>query len=156
MIIAHAGTYVASVEPDEQARRADWLNRSHTYIEAGADALFAIGWQVAQLEWFRQAVDVPLIAIRTLGTETAASGRVQYSPGVMELMVADIFELGYQMYIEPSTLLGVAVTAIRDAAHRILEAGNSSVVADLHGSLYDFLDTWTEVPEVRRIREKYV
>lgn len=155
MIIARAGTYVANIEPDEEARRRDWLDRSTRYLNAGADALFPVGWEVDQLTWFRQAVDCPLITIRTLGTETMVTDRVQYSRGVMDLSVDEIFELGYQAYIEPSTLMGVATNAMITAANAILAAGSSNVVAEQHGNLYDFLDTWTEVPEVRRIREDY-
>lgn len=155
MIIGRPGTYVANVLPDEDARQADWLDRAAAYLTAGADALFPVGWEVSQLKWFRQAVDCPLITIRTLGTETAVQDRVQYSRGVMELTVPELFDLGYQMYTEPSTLMGVAVSAMSEASTRILEAGTSSVVAEQHGNLYDFLDTWTEVPEVRRIRKLY-
>ena len=155
MIIGRAGTYVANIAPDEEARRADWLDRSERYLEAGADALFPVGWEVSQLEWFRKAVTCPLITIRTLGTETMTEGRVQYSRGVMELTVPEIFGLGYQIYIEPSTLMGVAVSAMQEASGQILDAGTSAVVAHQHGNLYDFLDKWTDVPEVRRIRQKY-
>ena len=95
------------------------------------------------------------MTIRTLGTDIAAD-RVQYSREIMSLTIDDLFELGYEMYIEPTTLLGVAANAMLDAAIRVRETGRSDVVAAEHGNLYDHLERWMDVAEVRRIRSKYV
>jgi 2-methylisocitrate lyase-like PEP mutase family enzyme len=155
MVIGRPGTYVANVHETEEERRADWLMRARAYADAGADALFPICWTVEHARWFRSQVEGPLMTIRTLGTETALE-RVQYSSDVMELSIDELYELGYQMYIEPTTLLGVAANAMVSAAEKVRASGRSSAVAAEHGNLYDHLERWMDVEGVRRIRAAYV
>ena len=155
MIIGRPGTYVASVYEKEEDRRADWLRRARAYQEAGADALFPICWTLEQAKWFRSQVSGPLITIRTLGTEVKAD-RVQYSNEMMHLSIDEIYALGYEMYIEPTTLLGVAANAMFAAARKVKSTGRSDAVADEHGNLYDHLERWMDVENVRRIRSQYV
>jgi 2-methylisocitrate lyase-like PEP mutase family enzyme len=155
MVIGRPGTYVANIHPNEEERRRDWITRATAYLEAGADALFAVCWSVEQAQFFRDQVSAPLMTIRTLGTEIAAD-RVQYSDEIMSLSIDELFELGYEMYIEPTTLLGVAANAMLDAAVRVRESGRSDAVANEHGNLYDHLERWMDVAEVRRIRSRYV
>jgi 2-methylisocitrate lyase-like PEP mutase family enzyme len=95
------------------------------------------------------------MTIRTLGTEVDAD-RVQYSSEMMSLSIDDLYELGYQMYIEPTTLLGVAANAMVDAARKVRESGYSTAVAAEHGNLYDHLERWMDVADVRRVRSAYV
>lgn len=155
MIIGRAGTYVGNVHNDEESRREDWLRRTRAYQEAGSDAIMAICWTADHAKWFRSQIDGTMMTIRTLGTEVKAK-RVQYSSDMMELSVDDLYEIGYQLQIEPSTMLGVAANAMMKAATLEKETGKINSVADQHGSLYDFMELWTNVPEVRRIRENYV
>jgi methylisocitrate lyase len=155
MVIGRPGTYVANVHETEEERRADWLMRARAYADAGADALFPICWTVEHARWFRSQVEGPLMTIRTLGTETALK-RVQYSSDMMELSIDELYELGYQMYIEPTTMLGVAANAMVAAAEKVRASGRSSAVAAEHGNLYDHLERWMDVAEVRRIRATYV
>lgn len=155
MVIGRPGTYVARVHPDEESRRADWLRRARAYQEAGADALMAICWTKEHARFFRSQVDGPLMTIRTLGTEIKAD-RVQYASDMMELTVDELYELGYQMQIEPTTMLGVAVNAMVKALALEKQTGKISSLAEEHGNLYDLLDLWMNVPEVRRIRETYI
>ncbi|MGA8531479.1 MAG: isocitrate lyase/PEP mutase family protein [Acidobacteriaceae bacterium] len=155
MVIGRPGTYVASVHKTEEERRADWLSRAHAYLRAGADALFPICWTVDQAAWFRSQVPGPLITIRTLGTKIPVD-RVQYSDAIMDLSVQRLYEMGYEMYIEPTTLIGVAANAMWQAAQAARTAGGSSVLAEQHGSLYDHLENWMDVETVRRIRRQYV
>jgi 2-methylisocitrate lyase-like PEP mutase family enzyme len=155
MVIGRPGTYVASVHKTEEERRADWLERARAYLKAGADALFPICWTVEQANWFRSQVPGPLITIRTLGTKIPVD-RVQYSDAIMDLSVKQLYEMGYEMYIEPTTLTGVAANAMWQAALAARRAGRSSVLADQHGSLYDHLENWMDVETVRRIRRQYV
>jgi 2-methylisocitrate lyase-like PEP mutase family enzyme len=155
MVIGRPGTYVSAVYPTEEERRADWLRRAKAYLDAGADALFPICWTIEQARWFRSQVPGPLITIRTLGTKINVE-RVQYSDAVMSLSVQQLYQLGYEMYIEPTSLLGVAANAMAEAAQKMITAGNSAVVADQHGSLYDHLEKWMDVDTVRRYRTKYV
>jgi 2-methylisocitrate lyase-like PEP mutase family enzyme len=155
MVIGRPGTYVASIHSNEEDLRRDWLMRAHAYQEAGADALFAICWTVEHARWFRAQVEGPLMTIRTLGTEIDAD-RVQYSADMMRLSIDELYQLGYQMYIEPTTLLGVAANAMLEAANRVRETGRSDAVAREHGNLYDHLERWMDVAEVRRIRTQYV
>jgi 2-methylisocitrate lyase-like PEP mutase family enzyme len=155
MVIGRPGTYVANIHPTEEERRRDWVARARAYREAGADALFAVCWNVDQARFFRDQVSTPLMTIRTLGTDIAAD-RVQYSREIMSLSIDELFELGYEMYIEPTTLLGVAANAMLAAALRVRETGRSDAVADEHGNLYDHLERWMDVAEVRRIRSQYV
>jgi methylisocitrate lyase len=155
MVIGRPGTYVANVHPTEEERRADWLRRARAYLDAGADALFAVCWTVEQAEFFRSQVEGPMMTIRTLGT-TIDADRVQYSSAMMSLSIDELYALGYEMYIEPTTLIGVAANAMLDAATRVRESGRSDAVAAEHGSLYDHLERWMDVAEVRRIRTQYV
>jgi len=60
------------------------------------------------------------------------------------------------MYIEPTTLLGVAANAMVAAAEKVRSTGRSNAVAAEHGNLYDHLERWMDVSEVRRIRTAYV
>ena len=139
----------------EEELRSDWLMRARAYADAGADALFAICWTVEHARWFRSQVNGPLMTIRTIGTEIAAD-RVQYNADIMELSIDELYELGYQMYIEPTTLLGVAANAMLEAAERVRASGRSNTVAQEHGNLYEHLERWMDVAEVRRIRATYV
>jgi 2-methylisocitrate lyase-like PEP mutase family enzyme len=155
MVIGRPGTYVSAVYPREEERQADWLRRAKAYLDAGADALFPICWTIEQARWFRSQVPGPLMTIRTLGTKINVE-RVQYSDAVMNLSIQQLYELGYEMYIEPTSLLGVAANAMAEAAQKMIAAGNSAVVANEHGSLYDHLEKWMDVETVRRYRTKYV
>ena len=79
--------------------------------------------------------------------------------GVREVRVApvdDLFELGYQLQIEPSTMIGVATNAMLKALQHEKKTGKINSLKEEHGNLYDLLDMWMNVPEVRRIRETYV
>lgn len=155
MVIGRPGTYVARVHNDEDSRRADWLQRACSYQNAGADAIFAICWTVEHARFFRSQVSGPMMTIRTLGTEIAAD-RVQYASDMMALSVDELYDLGYQLQIEPTTMLGVAANAMAKALELERKTGRISSLADQHGNLYDLLDLWMNVPEVRRIRKKYV
>lgn len=155
MVIGRPGTYVANIHETEEERQKDWLMRARAYVDAGADALFAVCWTVDHARWFRQVVDGPLMTIRTIGTEIDVD-RVQYSSDVMDLTIDEIFELGYDMYIEPTTLLGVAANAMMAAAEKVRATGRSNAVAEQHGNLYTHLERWMDVGEVRRIRTAYV
>ena len=156
MIIGRPGTYVSSVYSKEEDRRADWLRRAKAYQKAGADALFPICWTVEQAKWFRSQVSGPLLIIRTLGTEIQTDRAQQYSSEMMSLSIDELYALGYEMYVEPSTLLGVGVNAMYEAAQKVKATGRSDAVAAQHGSLYDLMELWMDVPTVRRIREKYI
>jgi 2-methylisocitrate lyase-like PEP mutase family enzyme len=155
MVIGRPGTYVARVHPDEQSRREDWLRRANAYQAAGADAIMAICWTKEHARFFRSQIDGPMMTIRTLGTEIKAD-RVQYASDMMELTVDELYELGYQLQIEPTTMLGVAVNAMVNALALERQTGKISSLAEQHGNLYDLLDSWMNVPEVRRIRQTYV
>lgn len=154
LVIGRPGTYVASAHSEESERRADWLLRAQAYLDAGADALFAVAWTIEHARFFRRSFDVPMMMIRTLGTKIQ-SDRVQYDDGVMELSIDEIGELGYEFYIEPTTMIGVAANAMFAAAQTVLETGRSTAAASEHGSLYEHLERWMDVSEVRRIREEY-
>lgn len=155
MVIGRPGTYVAKVHPDEQARQADWLRRAQAYQAAGADAIFAICWTVEHARFFRSQIEGPMMTIRTLGTNINAE-RVQYASDMMELSVDELYDLGYQLQIEPTTMLGVAVNAMVKAMELEKRTGRIMSLAEQHGNLYDLLELWMNVPEVRRIRETYV
>jgi hypothetical protein len=95
-----------------------------------------------------------MMTIRTLGTEIKAD-RVQYSSDMMNLSVDELYDLGYALQIEPTTLLGVAANAMIDASATLRRTRRMSSVAHLHGNLYDHLEQWMNAGEVRRIRESY-
>jgi phosphoenolpyruvate phosphomutase len=155
MVIGRPGTYVARVHPDEESRRADWLRRVKAYQEAGSDAIMAICWTVEHAKFFRSQIEGPMMTIRTLGTEINVD-RVQYSSDMMELSVDELYDLGYQLQIEPTTMLGVAVNAMVQAMELERKTGKISSLREQHGNLYDLLESWMNVAEVRRIRENYV
>jgi 2-methylisocitrate lyase-like PEP mutase family enzyme len=155
MVIGRPGTYVAKVHPDEESRRADWVRRARAYQEAGADAIMAICWTVEHARFFRQQVMGPMMTIRTLGTEINNADRVQYASDMMQLTVDELYALGYQLQIEPTTMLGVAVNAMVKALELEKQTGRISSLAAQHGNLYELMDLWMNVPEVRRIRETY-
>jgi 2-methylisocitrate lyase-like PEP mutase family enzyme len=155
MVFGRPGTYVARVHADEESRREDWIRRAHAYQEAGSDAIFAICWTVEHARFFRRQVSGPMMTIRTLGTEIDAD-RVQYASDMMDLGVDELFALGYQLQIEPSTMIGVAANAMVKAAARERSTGKMNSVAAEHGNLYGLMDLWMNVPEVRRIRRQYV
>jgi 2-methylisocitrate lyase-like PEP mutase family enzyme len=155
MVIGRPGTYVARVHPDEESRRADWLRRAKAYQEAGSDAIMAICWTVEHARFFRSQIEGPMMTIRTLGTEINVD-RVQYASDMMELTVDELYDLGYQMQIEPTTMLGVAVNAMVEAMALERKTGKISSLRAQHGNLYDLLESWMNVAEVRRIRESYV
>jgi hypothetical protein len=75
---------------------------------------------------------------------------------MMELTVDELYDLGYQLQIEPTTMLGVAVNAMVKALELERKTGKISSLRAQHGNLYDLLESWMNVAEVRRIRENYV
>jgi 2-methylisocitrate lyase-like PEP mutase family enzyme len=154
MVIGRPGTYVARVHADEDSRRLDWIRRAQAYQQAGADAIFAICWTLEHAKFFRSVVNGPMMTIRTLGTEIAID-RVQYSSEMMDLSVEDLSTLGYQLQIEPTTLLGVAANAMLNAALQERRTGKIASASSQHGNLYDLMEAWMNVAEVRRIRHSY-
>lgn len=154
MVIGRPGTYVARVHPNEDERRRDWLLRAEAYQQAGADAIFAICWTIDHARFFRSAVTGPMMTIRTLGTEIQLD-RVQYSPEMMDLSTQELFELGYELQIEPTTMIGVAANAMVNALKHERATGKISSVAAEHGNLYKLMESWMNVGEVRRIRDTY-
>ncbi len=155
MVIGRPGTYVARVHNDEESRRTDWIRRANAYQQAGADVIFAICWTEAHARFFRQQVTGPMMTIRTLGTEINAD-RVQYASDMMNLSVDELHALGYQLQSEPSTMIGVAAHAMADALAKERASGRINSVAADHGNLYELMELWMNVDEVRRIRQQYV
>ena len=132
-----------------------FVGRAPTKKPAHLDAIFAICWTTEHASFFRNQVSGPMMTIRTLGTEINVD-RVQYSSDMMALSVDELYDLGYQLQIEPTTMLGVAVNAMVEAMTLEKQTGKMSSLASRHGNLYELLDLWMNVPEVRRIRETYV
>jgi 2-methylisocitrate lyase-like PEP mutase family enzyme len=156
MIFGRASSYACTKFHIEDERRADWVRRSQAYKKAGSDAIFAIAPSLDHAEYFRTQIEGPMVIIRTLGTQLKEpENRLQYDNRLMEASVDDLFRLGYQIQCEPSTLLGVAANAMLNAALRERKSGRMIDLQDQHGNLYDILNTWMNVPEVLRIREKY-
>jgi hypothetical protein len=75
---------------------------------------------------------------------------------MMALSIDELYGLGYEMYVEPTTILGVAANAMFEAALKIKATGRTDAVAEEHGSIYDHMERWMDVPSVRRIRKEYV
>jgi 2-methylisocitrate lyase-like PEP mutase family enzyme len=156
MIFGRASSFACTKFQSDEQRRADWVRRSQAYKQAGSDAIFAIAPSLAHARFFRSQIEGPMVIIRTLGTQMEQKeDRLEYDNRLMQASVAELFELGYQIQCEPSTLLGVAASAMMKAALRERESGRMIDLQDEHGNLYDILNTWMNVPEVIRIREKY-
>ena len=155
MVIGRPGTYVATVHDNEQDRRADWLRRAEAYQEAGADALFPICPTVEAAKYFRSVVEGPLMTIRTLGTETTTD-RFHYEKPIVELSIDEIYELGYEMFIEPTTLLGPALNAMAAAAEKDITTGRSDAVSVEHGELDDLLNTYADAGTLASMYAKYM
>ena len=155
MVIGRPGTYVATVHDNEDDRRADWLRRAEAYQEAGADALFPICPTVEAARYFRSVVEGPLMTIRTLGTEMTTD-RFHYEKPIVELSIDEIYELGYEMFIEPTTLLGPALNAMAAAAEKVISTGRSDAVSAEHGELQDLLNDYSDARTLARMYAKYV
>ena len=74
----------------------------------------------------------------------------------MALSIDELYALGYEMYVEPTTLLGVAANAMFAAAQKVKATGRTDAVAAEHGSIYDHMEKWMDVATVRSIRQEYV
>ncbi len=156
MIFGRASSYACTAFKSEEERRADWVRRSQAYKQAGSDAIFAIAPSIEHAEYFRSQTEGPMVIIRTLGTQMKKKeDRLEYDNRLMEASVDELFQLGYQLQCEPSTLLGVAANAMMKAALRERKSGRMIDLEEEHGNLYDILNTWMNVPEVLRIRETY-
>ena len=156
MIFGRATSFACTQFSSDQERRDDWVQRSTAYKEAGSDAIFAIAPSLEHAEFFRSKIDGPMVIIRTLGTTMKRKEeRLEYDDRFMKATVDDLYSLGYKFQCEPSTLLGVAANAMLKAAQRLRASGAMIDLEEEHGNLYDILDTWKNVPEVRRIRSTY-
>ena len=156
MILGRPISYACTMFTDEESRRSDWVRRAHAYKDAGSDAIFAIAPSLEHAKFFRTQVDGPMVIIRTLGTAMhRKENRLEYDNALMEATAQDLYDIGYQIQTEPSNLLGVAVNAMMRAALKERASGAMIDLEEEHGNLYDILDTWMSVPEVRRIRETY-
>jgi len=154
MVIGRPGTYVATVHDTEEERRRDWLVRAERYLEAGSDALFAICPTVESAKYFRQVVDAPLMTIRTLGTEMHDE-IFHYEEPIVGLSIDDIYRLGYEMFIEPTTLLGPAINAMAAAAAAVKASGRSDSVSEEHGELQELLTRWADAATLARFTRQY-
>jgi len=155
MIFGRASSFACTKFSTDRERREDWVRRSQAYKKAGSDAIFAIAPSLEHAEFFRKQVEGPMVIIRTLGTQLPGANRLQYDNRLMKATVDDLFKLGYQIQCEPSTLLGVPGNTIMKTALKERASGAMIDLQDEHGNLYDILDTWMNVPEVRRIRGTY-
>jgi 2-methylisocitrate lyase-like PEP mutase family enzyme len=156
MIFGRASSFACTKFHTDEERRADWVRRSQAYKRAGSDAIFAIAPSLEHAQFFRSQIEGPMVIIRTLGTQMKRKeDRLEYDNRLMQASVAELFELGYQLQCEPSTLLGVAANAMMKAAQRERESGRMIDLEEEHGNLYDILNTWMNVPEVIRIRQTY-
>jgi 2-methylisocitrate lyase-like PEP mutase family enzyme len=156
MIFGRASSFACTKFTTDQQRREDWVRRSQAYKQAGSDAIFAIAPSLEHAEFFRKQIDGPMVIIRTLGTRLREKAdRLQYDERFMRATVDDLYKLGYQIQCEPSTLLGVAANAMLKAALKERKSGAMADLESEHGNLYDILNTWMNVPEVKRIRSTY-
>ena len=156
LVFGRATSFACTQFSSDQQRRDDWVRRSVAYKEAGSDAIFAIAPSIDHAEFFRNQIDGPMVIIRTLGTtQKEKMDHLEYDNRLMEASVDDLYQLGYQFQCEPSTLLGAALTAMIKAAKRERASGRMIDLEEEHGNLYDILDTWMNVPEVKRIRSTY-
>ena len=155
MVIGRPGTYVATVHENEEARRADWLMRAEVYLDAGADALFPICPTVEAAKYFRSVVEGPLMTIRTLGTEMTTD-LFHYEKPIVELSIDEIYELGYEMFIEPTTLLGPSLNAMKAAAEKVIATGRSDAVSEEHGELQELLNEYSDAGTLARFYEQYM
>lgn len=156
MIFGRASSFACTKFHTDEARREDWVRRSLAYKAAGSDAIFAIAPSLEHAQFFRKHIEGPMVIIRTLGTQMKKKeDRLEYDNRLMEASVDDLFDLGYQLQCEPSTLLGVAANAMMKAAERERRSGRMIDLQEEHGNLYDILNTWMNVPEVNRIRKTY-
>ena len=123
-------------------------------MEAGSDALFAICPTVGSAKYFRQVVDAPLMTIRTLGTEMHDE-IFHYEEPIVGLSIDDIYRLGYEMFIEPTTLLGPAINAMVAAAASVKATGRSDSVSEEHGELQELLTRWADATTLARFTRQY-
>ncbi|MCH2129922.1 MAG: isocitrate lyase/PEP mutase family protein [Pirellulaceae bacterium] len=156
LIMGRTVAYACTALKTEEERRQVWVERSQAYKEAGSDAIFAIAPSLEHAKFFRSQIEGPMVIIRTLGTEMKQKeNRLEYDDSFMKATVQDLYEIGYQLQNEPSTLLGVAAQAMMKAAVRERASGRMYDLEEEHGNLYDILDTWMDVPNVKRIRSTY-
>lgn len=108
------------------------IDRAKALVDAGADAIFPealLG--VAELETFRAAIDVPLLANMT-----------EFGKGEL-LTATQLAELGYNIVIYPVTLLRLAMGAAETGLDTILAEGTQASLLDRmqhRSALYDLVD----------------
>ncbi|CAN5424604.1 methylisocitrate lyase [soil metagenome] len=108
------------------------IDRAKALVDAGADAIFPealLG--VAELETFRAAIDVPLLANMT-----------EFGKGEL-LTATQLAELGYNIVIYPVTLLRLAMGAAEAGLDTILAEGTQASLLDQmqhRSALYELVD----------------
>ncbi|HEX5333174.1 MAG TPA: methylisocitrate lyase [Cellulomonas sp.] len=108
------------------------IDRAKALVDAGADAIFPealLG--LAELETFRAAIDVPLLANMT-----------EFGKGEL-LTATQLAELGYNIVIYPVTLLRLAMGAAEAGLDTILAEGTQASLLDRmqhRSALYDLVD----------------
>ena len=108
------------------------IDRAKALVDAGADAVFPealLG--PAELEAFRAAIDVPLLANMT-----------EFGKGEL-LTATQLAELGYNIVIYPVTLLRLAMGAAEVGLDAILAEGTQASLLELmqhRSALYDLVD----------------
>ena len=108
------------------------IDRAKALVDAGADAIFPealLG--VAELETFRAAIDVPLLANMT-----------EFGKGEL-LTATQLADLGYNIVIYPVTLLRLAMGAAEAGLDTILAEGTQASLLDRmqhRSALYDLVD----------------
>ena len=155
MVIARPHACVAKKDETEEELRADWLMRARAYSDAGADALFAVSWSVEQARWFHAQVEGPLMTIRT------PRHRHERSPCPVRLRdhgPLDRRALRARLRDVHRADHAHRRRGERHGRRRRARARDRPV--ELRGGrarqLYDLLERWMSVGEVRRIRTTYV
>ena len=108
------------------------IDRAKALVDAGADAVFPEALlDQAELEAFRTAIDVPLLANMT-----------EFGKGEL-LTSMQLAELGYNIVIYPVTLLRLAMGAAETGLDAILAEGTQASLLDRmqhRSALYDLVD----------------
>ncbi len=108
------------------------IDRAKALVDAGADAVFPEALlDQAELEAFRAAIDVPLLANMT-----------EFGKGEL-LTSTRLAELGYNIVIYPVTLLRLAMGAAETGLDAILAEGTQASLLDQmqhRSALYDLVD----------------
>lgn len=154
LLIARSGAALCRAFGEATQRAAEANRRSVLFWKAGADVIFTHVLNKEHLISLREVVKCPILlqqAVLGREPEQAGPGGVQYAAGLLEVSVDELYQLGVRIVTDPTTLQGVALKAMQEAAFTQKRERRVSAVRSQTLSLEEMEKAFMDVDGIARV-----